>query len=621
MGIVIGIDLGTANSCVAYLKDGRPEVLADKNGNRTTPSIFALSPTKEPLVGYAAAKQAETNRQNTIFAVKRLIGRKYKSKEVAEAAEKLPYKIVPASNGDAWVEVDGEKMSPEQVSANVLTCLKQVAEEALGEKIFQAVITVPAHFNDSQRQATRDAGMLAGLDVLRLVNEPTAAALAYGIDVIDTDEAKANSSRNIAVFDLGGGTFDISILRLQEGVFDVLATNGDTFLGGEDFDLALMNHLINEFERTAGGSIRTNKDVLERLKQAAKDAKHKLSDVTSVEVTLPFVQGLDHLQITLTRKALEQIVAPIVSRMDKPCHQALADAKLSPRDIHDVILVGGMTRMPAVKRRCEKIFGIKPLDTVDPDEAVAAGAAIQAGLLQGAVKGVSLFDVTSLSLGIEVQGGRVHRLIPRNTKVPSKKTEIFTTSAPNQPQVTIHIVQGESDFSPDNKSLGVFELEGIRPAPRGVPDIAVTFEIDAQGIVNVSAQDSTTGQEQSMRIVASSGLSDQEIDDLLREQRIKQLQEQRRKSRDSGEEYEHFIDGELDSIRGELRTLVFVTQAHLQTDAKGFRGHGRKNLEEILIQARTALEESASDAKIEEILSSLKEKRRPLDKYLEELLT
>ena len=628
---VIGIDLGTSNSCVAYIENGRPIVISDPEGRDTTPSIFAISATNEPIVGYAAKAQQSNNRLNTVFAVKRLIGRKYSSEEIVSASQKLPYKILQAENDDAWVEVNGTPMSPEEISSQVLVRMKEIAEAFFNEPVRRAVITVPAHFNDAQRQATKDAGRLAGLDVLRIINEPTAAALAFGLNVIDGKDTlkekvgksfkeRKNADRMIAVFDLGGGTFDISILELRDGVFDVKATNGDTYLGGEDFDMVVVSYLLDEFKRRTGQDVSNDKVVLQRFKDAARDAKHDLSDKPKVDIELNFVQGLDHIKIPLDRKKLEELVAPIITRIEQPCLQALEDAGLRPEDITDVILVGGMTRMPAVKKAAREIFGSEPLDTIDPDQAVALGAAVQAGLLQGFVKGVSLLDVTSLSLGLEIQGAKMHTIIPRNTTIPSKRTEVVTTSAPNQPQVSIHILQGESEFAPDNKTLGRFELKGIRPAPRGEPDIAVTFEIDAEGIVHVSAKDMETGEEQAIEIVASSGLSDFEIDKLLRDRLIEE--EQRKRMQEKLATQGVVIQEEetaLGEIKSKLKTTIFMTQVKLNTEAKDFRGRGRALLEDSLSTARKILETATDENSLKKALDDLLGKNNAMEDYLQSL--
>ena len=632
MSKVIGIDLGTSNSCVAYIKDGRPEIINDEEGRDTTPSIYAISANDEPLIGYRAEAQQSTNRLNTIFAVKRLIGRKFNGHEIEQAAGKLPYKILPAENGDAWVEINGKPVSPEEVSSQVLVRMKEIAESFFGEEVKRAVITVPAHFNDSERQATRDAGRLAGLDVLRLINEPTAAALAFGMNIIDGKDVlkgealasfkkRKNNDRTIAVFDLGGGTFDISILELRDGIFDVKATNGDTYLGGEDFDLTIVNHFLKEFKKRTGRDISDDRKVLQRFKEAARDAKHRLTYEPKVDVELSFVQGLEHMTIPFDRKQMEEIVQPILKRVEDPCLQALDDAGMTPEDITDVLLVGGMTRMPAVKKACRELFQQEPLDTINPDHAVALGAAVQAGLLQGFVKGVSLLDVTSLSLGLEIQGARMHTIISRNTTVPTKRTEIFTTSAPNQPQVSIHVLQGESDFAPDNKSLGRFELMGVRPAPRGVPDIAVTFEIDAEGIVNVSAKDLETDQEQRIEIIATSGLSDYEIDKLLRD---KALEEEQRRNRDrkKGVNVDALPDGAdeaLNEFRSNLKTAIFMTQVKLNTEGKKFKGRARVLLEDSLEAARAALTNGKTVEEMETALTELNSRQHALEEFLQSL--
>ncbi len=603
MSKVIGIDLGTTNSCVAILEEAGPLVIRDRDNNATTPSLYAISSTEEPLVGYPAERQAETNRLNTIFAVKRLIGRKFNSEQIREISGKLPYKIIAAENGDAWVEVNGKRTSPEEVSAQILIKMKEVAEEHLGEKVHHAVITVPAHFNDAQRQATKDAGKIAGLDVLRIINEPTAAALAYGIN------AGKGKNATIAVFDLGGGTFDITILQLQEGVFDVRSTNGDTFLGGEDFDLALVGYLISEFKKKEGVDLSNDKVVLQRVKEAARKAKHDLSSKVEVLVQLPFIcQGAGnttpkHLEIKLDRKTLEKLVAPILERLDEPCFTAMEDAGLKPEQIDEIILVGGMTRMPAVKRRCLKIFGREPLEAVNPDEAVALGAAIQAGLLRGFVKGVSLLDVTSLSLGIETQGGMMHKLIERNSKVPVVLKELFTTSAPNQPQVSIHVLQGESGFAPENKTLGRFELMGIKPAPRGVPQIEVTFEVDVEGIVHVSAKDLETGEEKKVEIIAGSGLSDEEIDHLLKDNKVFSKEEKPTLN--------------IESVKTELMSALFTIQFKLDTDGKKLRGEKKALLEECLRSARETLATDPDPTNLKLALKAVKEASLLLDDYLE----
>ncbi|MBW1973865.1 MAG: molecular chaperone DnaK, partial [Deltaproteobacteria bacterium] len=506
MSKVIGIDLGTTNSCVAIMEGGEPKVLVNSEGSRTTPSVVAFTDTGERLVGQVAKRQAITNYQNTIFAVKRLIGRKYNDPEVQKDIKILPYKIVEAENGDAWVEVRGKRYSPAEISAMVLQKMKQTAEDYLGEKVTEAVITVPAYFNDSQRQATKDAGRIAGLNVLRIINEPTAASLAYGLD--------KKKDEKIAVFDLGGGTFDISILEIGEGVFEVKSTNGDTHLGGEDFDLRIMEYLADEFKKDQGIDLRNDRMALQRLKEAAEKAKIELSTSLETDINLPFItadaSGPKHLNVKLTRAKLEQLVEDLVEKVVKPCETALKDAGLTPNDINEVILVGGMTRMPMVQEKVKQIFGKEPHKGVNPDEVVAIGAAIQAGVLKGDVKDVLLLDVTPLSLGIETLGGVFTKLIEKNTTIPTRKSQIFSTAQDNQPAVTIHVLQGEREMAADNKTLGKFELVGIPPAPRGVPQIEVTFDIDANGIVHVTAKDLGTGKEQSIKITASSGLTEEE---------------------------------------------------------------------------------------------------------------
>ena len=513
MGKIIGIDLGTTNSCVAIMEGGDPVVIANQEGNRTTPSMVAFTDSGERLVGQVAKRQAITNSENTVYAIKRMIGRKYASREVQHDKTVSPFKITEASNGDAQVTIRGRNYSPAEISSMILVKMKQTADDYLGEKIIDAVITVPAYFNDSQRQATKDAGKISGLNVLRIINEPTAAALAYGLD--------KKKDEKIAVFDLGGGTFDISILELGEGVFEVKSTNGDTHLGGEDFDQRLIDYLATEFKKDQGIDIRSDKMALQRLKEAAEKAKMELSTSMETDVNLPFITadagGPKHMNIKLTRAKLEALVEDLIDKVEGPCRTALKDANLTPAQIDEVILVGGMTRMPRVQQKVKEIFGKEPHKGVNPDEVVAIGAAIQGGVLAGDVKDVLLLDVTPLSLGIETLGGVLTKLIEKNTTIPTKKSQIFSTAADNQPAVSIHVLQGERSMAADNRTLGRFELVGIPPAPRGMPQIEVTFDIDANGIVHVSAKDLGTGKEQSIKITASSGLSEAEIQKLVRE--------------------------------------------------------------------------------------------------------
>ncbi len=530
MGKIIGIDLGTTNSCVALMERDEPVVLPNSEGSRTTPSIVGFTESGERLVGQIAKRQAITNPENTIFAVKRLIGRKFNDEEVKQAVPIMPYKIVAAKNGDAWVQVRGKDHSPAEISAMILTKMKQTAEDYLGEEISDAIITCPAYFDDSQRQATKDAGKISGLNVLRIINEPTAAALAYGLD-------KRDQSIKVAVFDLGGGTFDISILELAEGVFRVLSTNGDTFLGGEDFDLRIVDHLCSEFAKETTIDLRNDRMAMQRLKEAAEKAKQELSSSNETEITLPFItaddSGPKHLNLSLSRGQLESLVPDLFERLEKPCRQSLEDANLEADGIEEVILVGGMTRMPKVQDKAKEIFGREASKEVNPDEVVAIGAAIQAGVLKGDVEDVLLLDVTPLSLGVETAGGVSTKLIEKNTTIPTRKSQVFSTARDNQDMVSVHVLQGEREMAEDNKTLGRFELVGIPPAPRGVPQIEVTFDIDANGIVHVSAKDLGSGKEQSIQVTASSGLTEEEVEKM--QQEADEYREQDRKKKEFAE--------------------------------------------------------------------------------------
>ena len=572
MAKVIGIDLGTTNSCVAIMEGGDAKVITNPEGGRTTPSIVAISSSDERLVGQIAKRQAITNPENTVFAVKRLIGRKFSSREVQNDIKILPYKIEEASNGDVRINIKGKSYSSAEISSFVLADIKHSAEEYLGEKVSDAVITVPAYFDDSQRQATKDAGKIAGLNVLRIINEPTAASLAYGLD--------KKREEKIAVFDLGGGTFDISILEIGEGVFEVKATNGDTHLGGEDFDLRLIDFLAAEFKKDQGIDLRKDKMALQRLKEAAEKAKMELSTSMETDINLPFItadaSGPKHLNIKLSRAKLEALVSDLLDKLEPPCRTALKDAGLSPKEIDEVILVGGMTRMPAVQERVKKIFGKDPHKGVNPDEVVALGAAIQGGVLKGDVKDVLLLDVTPLSLGIETLGGVMTRLIEKNTTIPTKKSQIFSTAADSQPAVSIHVLQGEREMASNNKTLGRFELVGIPPAPRGVPQIEVTFDIDANGIVNVSAKDKATGKEQSIQITASSGLSKEEIDRLVKDAELHADEDKKKK--------------DLVEARNSADALIYSTEKSIKDLGNKVDSSTKSKVEEAIASLRKAME-------------------------------
>jgi molecular chaperone DnaK len=573
MAKVIGIDLGTTNSCIAIMDGKEPKVIENAEGARTTPSIVAISGDGERLVGQPAKRQAVTNPENTIFAVKRLIGRRYDDPVTEKDKKLVPYKIVNGDNGDAWVEAGGRKQSPSQISAMILQKMKETAEAYLGEKVEKAVITVPAYFNDAQRQATKDAGKIAGLEVLRIINEPTAAALAYGLD--------KKEGKTIAVYDLGGGTFDISVLEIGDGVFEVKSTNGDTFLGGEDFDMRLVEYLAGEFKKEQGIDLKNDKLALQRLKEAAEKAKIELSSTTQTEINLPFITadatGPKHLTLKLTRAKFEQLVDDLVQRTIAPCKAALKDAGLKAGEIDEVVLVGGMTRMPKIQEIVKQFFGKEPHKGVNPDEVVALGAAIQAGVLQGDVKDVLLLDVTPLSLGIETLGGVFTRLIERNTTIPTKKSQVFSTAEDSQAAVTIRVFQGEREMAADNKALGQFDLVGIPPAPRGVPQIEVTFDIDANGIVNVSAKDKGTGKEHQIRIQASGGLSDADIEKMVKDAEANAETDKKRRglveARNQAEALLHSSEKSLkeygDKVSEADRTAIAGAITALKTAAEG----------------------------------------------------
>jgi molecular chaperone DnaK len=581
MAKVIGIDLGTTNSCVAVMEGGKPKVIENVEGARTTPSTVAFTKDGERLIGQPAKRQAVTNPDNTIFAVKRLIGRRFDDPITKKDTELVPYKIVKGANGDAWVQAGGKDYSPSQISAFILQKMKETAEAYLGETVTQAVITVPAYFNDAQRQATKDAGQIAGLEVLRIINEPTAAALAYGLEKED--------GKTIAVYDLGGGTFDVSVLEIGDGVFEVKSTNGDTFLGGEDFDARIVNWLADKFKAKENIDLRTDRLALQRLKEAAEKAKIELSSAATTEINQPFITARMeggtttplHLVETLSRADLEKLVEDLIERTIEPCKKALKDAGIEAKDIADVVLVGGMTRMPRVRERVKEFFGRDPHTGVNPDEVVAMGAAIQAGVLQGDVKDVLLLDVTPLSLGIETLGGVFTRMIDRNTTIPTKKSQVFSTAEDNQNAVTIRVFQGEREMAADNKMLGQFDLVGIPPAPRGVPQIEVTFDIDANGIVNVSAKDKGTGKEQQIRIQASGGLADSDIEKMVKE--AEQFAEEDKKRRAAAE------------AKNNAESLIHSTEKQLAEHGDKVSAEVKEEIEKALAEAKTAVEGGDTD--------------------------